>query len=356
MPKLKNNAPTIEESKDKTCTSCGKTKKMRIDFYMSNSKHHSDRRYPVCKVCIKKDLNINEQSSIRSVLLEMNRPFLFNVWSNALIEAEKKNSDPFGLYLKSIQLSYKELTWPDSDVEYVGPLIENKINPTATSDQINILINTNDKRNEEDVVTMLGYDPFVVETAADRIFLFGRLVDFLDESTLEDGFKLPAVVEIVKTFHQIDKINAQLSSIMTDSKSVASNIGGITSLVNAKEKMLKSVLALAKDNGISVNHNNNKSKGSGTLSGIIKTLHENGFDEAQVNLFDIETSEGMLQVADISNRSILNQLQFDENDYVSMLTEQRELIQELDKKVLALEEENRLLKRNEKKQGLGNDK
>ena len=109
--------------------------------------------------------------------------------------------------------------------------------------------------------------------------------------------------------------------------------------------MLKSVLALAKDNGISVNHNNNKSKGAGTLSGIIKQLQEKGFEEAEVNLFDIETCKGMKQVADISNDSIYKQLQFDENDYTDMIMQQREMIRELETRNSSLEETNRVLRK-----------
>jgi hypothetical protein len=104
-------------------------------------------------------------------------------------------------------------------------------------------------------------------------------------------------------------------------------------------------MKLAAENGISVKHNTQKSKGAGTLTGIIKTLQEKGFEEGEVNLFDIETSQGIRQVSDLSNKSIVAQLQFDENDYTSMLMEQREIIQELDNKVMKLEEENRLLKK-----------
>ncbi|KAF6627035.1 hypothetical protein H6F38_23150 [Paenibacillus sp. EKM208P] len=116
------------------------------------------------------------------------------------------------------------------------------------------------------------------------------------------------------------------------------------SLGDAKDKLLKSVLALAKDNGISENHNNKKSKGAGTLSGIIKELQEKGFEEANVNVFDIDTTEGMRQVADISHKSIINQLQFDENDYAEMISEQREKIVTLENDNSTLKEENRNLK------------
>src|SRR5690606_4824362 len=108
--------------------------------------------------------------------------------------------------------------------------------------------------------------------------------------------------------------------------------------------------------GISVKHNNQKSKGAGTLSGIIKTLNEKGIEDGEVNLFDIETAKGMKQVADISNQSIMAQLQFDENDYTSMIMEQRDIIQELDSNVMKLEEENRRMKKELMKyKGLGGD-
>ena len=45
----------------------------------------------------------------------------------------------------------------------------------------------------------------------------------------------------------------------------------------------------------------------------------------------------------IGNKSILEQLQFDENDYISMVKDQRELIQRLQEKLDNVEEENRQL-------------
>jgi hypothetical protein len=63
-----------------------------------------------------------------------------------------------------------------------------------------------------------------------------------------------------------------------------------------------------------------------------------------INLFDIETSDGIRQVADISNENIRKQIMFDENDYSDMLASQRKLIEDMDKKLILAEEDNRLLK------------
>lgn len=339
----------------KKCTKCGVEKYPTKDFYTSNSSNYADKKYPVCKACLLKKINITENEHpndeqvlkrVQEVLLELNRPFMYLIWEKSIEESEKTKKDVFGMYMKNIALSYKKATWKDSEFNSVGKT-EEVGKKQAIPDKVEVVEAPpeEDNQNKNDVLRMLGYNPFEFEPKEDQRHLFNKLVDFLDEGTLEDSFKLPAVIEIVKSFNQLDKINNAISRIMSDVDSFSQNVGSVNSLVGAKDKMLKSVLALAKDNGISVNHNNNKSKGAGTLSGIIKTLQEKGFEEAAVNLFDIETAQGMRQVADLSNQSIMNQLQFDENDYTSMIMEQRELLQKSEDKVISLEEENRKLKK-----------
>jgi hypothetical protein len=345
MTKKKSN--NVEYKK---CLKCERDRNITKEFYMSNSANHLDKRYPICKSCIKSNLNIEENTGFHSeefldlfqnVMLEMNRPFIYSLYSTSVEESKRENKELLGIYLKNVLLNFRTMTWKDSEFSdtknELGIHDDNSSSPT----KVQVL----DNRNKDDVLRMLGYDPFETETKEDRKYLYNRLVDFLDEGTLEDSFKLPAVIEIVKAFNQIDKINKALSIITSDTASLAKNVGGVKSLIDSKEKMLKSVLALAKDNGISVNHNNNKSKGGGTLSGIMKQLQEKGFEEAEVNLFDIETAKGIRQVADLSNQSIVAQLQFDENDYTQMIMEQREIIQEQDSKIMKLEEENRLIKK-----------
>jgi hypothetical protein len=332
------------EQVKKPCTKCEKPKRKNVDFYASLSDLHKDGRYPVCKQCLNNNLDVNNMQQVKDTLLQMNKPFLYYCWASSQEEVSKTGKDLFGIYLKNLSLNYKSLTWKDSEFgesESINSHTELKQeSPEVIED-----------KNKEDVLRMLGYDPFETENPLDKRHLYNKLVDFLDESTLEDSFKLPAVIEIVKSYNQLDKINRAISEITSNVKAISSQTGSVKALIDSKQKMLKAVLDLAKDNGISVNHNNNKSKGAGTLTGIIKSLQEKGFEEAQVNLFDVETAHGIKQVADISNESIKNQLQFDENDYTSMIIDQRELIQELESKVLLLEEENRKFKKSILKSG-----
>jgi hypothetical protein len=336
------------DSTKKECLKCTKIKRFKEDFYLSNSPNHADGKYPLCKDCIRASLKLGEPlsqegiDSIKNVLLEMNRPFIFSLYQSSVEESNRKGRELFGIYLKNIILNHKEWTWLDSEFEFAEKSVVNSSSPEII-DKNNVVVM--DDRSKDDILRMLGYDPFEYENPDDKRLLYNSLVDMLDESTLEDGFKLQASIEIVKGFNQIDKINRAISNITSDVSKLATNSGGIKSLIDSKKNILASLIKLAEENGISVKHNNQKSKGAGTLSGIIKTLQEKGFEEGEVNLFDVETAQGIRQVADLSNQSIVAQLQFDENDYTSMLMEQREIIQELDNKVMKLEEENRLLKK-----------
>lgn len=325
----------------KTCIKCQKSKP-KNKYYMSTSPNYVDNLYPVCKDCLTKDVDFNDMEQVHNLLLELNKPFIFTLWEKSLEEAEKTGRHVFGGYLKNVNLNFKTYTWKDSEFYCDKNEIIEKDNIEITNKSNDLEL---DNRNRVDVLRMLGYDPFEGENPNDKRHLYNKLVDLLDESTLEDGLKLQSVIEIVKGFNQVDKINLAITSITNDITNLSKNTGGIKSLITSKKDILASIMKLAEENGISVKHNNQKSKGAGTLTGIIKQLQEKGFEEAEVNLFDIETAQGIRQVADLSNKSIISQLQFDENDYTNMILEQRELIQDLDAKVVKLDEENRLLKK-----------
>jgi len=352
IPRVKKTvATTPQPKKEKVmfkCVCCGIDKNQDKDFYKSNSLilKANNQRMVVCRQCVI-DLYVylvGKHNDCKIALYFLCRLldvyFESSLYYSAEQQANNSNSNIAQIYFQKCNSlpQYASKTFSES-----SPLDSDK-NINIFETEIKLDTNEEDKRNKEDVIRMVGYDPFENDNPMDKKYLYNTLVDFLDESTLEDSFKLPIVIEIVKSFNQIDKLNQALTLMTSDINNVQSQVGGVKSLFETKDKIYRAILAMAKDNGISVNHANNKSKGAGTLSGIIKQLQEKGFMEVEVNLFDIETCEGMQQVANISNNSILKQLQFDENDYTFMINEQRDLIQNLQKKNTYLEEENRLLK------------
>ena len=75
----------------------------------------------------------------------------------------------------------------------------------------------------------------------------------------------------------------------------------------------------------------------------MKQYRELKFEDAEQDYYDQNKAYGMKITADISNKSLLEQLQLDENDYTDMLNTQRQLIQDSQSRVEDLEEENRQL-------------
>lgn len=329
------------------CISCSKSKEKNANYYnTSNKMYVNTKKLPLCKVCLKDMVNYDDMETVYSILRQFDIMFDIECWESA-VESKMETIGRYMSMANSLS-QFKETGWKDSVFKSAsGTLnIESGVNNNKNLEVIEsespIVINNRDR---DDVIRMLGFDPFIHENPKDRNQLYNRLIDFLDESALEDGFKLQASIEIVLGFNQVDKINQAITNITSDLDKLALSPGGIKSLIDSKKNILASLIKLAEENGISVKHNNQKSKGAGTLTGIIKTLQEKGIEDAELNLFDIETSQGMQQVADISNESIMKQLQFDENDYANMILEQREIIQKLDSKVVKLEEENRLIKK-----------
>lgn len=112
--------------------------------------------------------------------------------------------------------------------------------------------------------------------------------------------------------------------------------------------MINSALALAKDNGISENNNNRKSKGAGTLTGIIKELQEMNLNGSEVNTFDYETNLAIEDIMTRNHQNQLRQLNPDENDWEKEVVHQKELLFNLQKERDNAVEFSRLLKKENK--------
>lgn len=336
------------------CTCCGANKRSS-DFYMSNSVVYRAKKIcQVCKDCVfslAQEL-INESEDIQLGVFRtcryLDMPYLESLFYSSKNEIEAENAleeldgiKVFRKYVKNINSlkQYKGLTFEN------GEMIDKESIEKNKEDIYEESLTERDKQNRSDVLRILGYDPFESENIRDKKYLFNRLVDMLDESTLEDNVKLMSTIEIVKGFNQIDKINEVIANITQDLGKIASNNGGLKTLIDTKKNLMSTVLKIAEDNGISTKFNTNKSKGSGTLTGMIKKLNEIGLSDAEVNLYDIQTANGMEQVAQISHKSIMDQLQFDENDYADMVAWQRDEIYKINKEKDRLEEEVRLLKK-----------
>lgn len=261
----------------------------------------------------------------------------YNEFNNAS-DGNIRHPTLWATYIKNVTSlnQYKGMRWRDGDIfttqqikpdenkETVEKIKEAKLNNEDEAKEIEI--------NRKDVKRLVGYDPFAnYSIEADKPLLYSQLINFIDDETKNDAMKMNAVVEIVQVFNQVQKINDTINDLSIDTRSINTNNGTIKQLAETKSKLLSGANALAKDNGISVNFNNSKSKGANTLTGKMKELDQIGFRSAKINMYDIDYCEGMRQVAEISAKAQVDQIGFDENVMNEISLIRRELVDKLQK-------------------------
>lgn len=345
MGSRKPMATTKEPTPEYVCPHCGKLKK-KTSFYVSSDPAVSIGVAFPCKDCSEKIArNYNEKTgkfgevtlaSLKNALCYLDKPFLETLYDASYNEVHDESlaqpkTNLWAAYIKNVQMvNYKSMRWRDSDIFQDGDTTidsENKIAATMTPEVIDEY-----KTNKKDIIRLIGYDPFANYPAEqDLPVLYAQLISFIDEETKNDGMKMNAVIQIVQAFNQIQKLNDAINELAADTKKLNSNNGTIKQHADTISKLLSGANALAKDNGISVNFNNSKSKGQNTLTGKMKELDLIGFRDAKINMYDIEYCKGMQQVAAISAKAQVDQIGFDENVMMEISNIRRELVDDLQK-------------------------
>ena len=346
------------------CHECGEFKG-KDKFYKSPKT--ASGLIPVCKECLYKigtgyDEKTKETHETRETVIaamkKADLPFLQDLYDNSCnaITNEvsgKKRGTGYSQMITCLQSlpQYFGMTYEQSDFgeqnvnDVTTDVAENfEKKPQKVSEDIEDMY----VKNKRSVLRMLGYDPFIYEEEEDKPLLYSKLVNYFDDSLKDDGFKLEAVIEIVQTFKDVKHINDTLAQYTKQLQTHPEMIATVKSLTQTKKDMLSSALALAKDNGISENNNNRKSKGAGTLTGIIKELQEMDLDGSEVNTFDYETNMAIEDIMTRNHQNQLKQLNPDENDWEKEVIHQKGLLFTLQKERDNAVEFSRLLKKENK--------
>lgn len=351
--KTTSTKKTVVDDRKYLCHYCLKEKK-KDDFYMSTDPLVLTGITSMCKECAKKiALNWDERrqeygtctkASIQEALERLDKPYIESLYNSSYLEwadpnSKRQRTTVWDAYIKNVGLkNYKGMRWRDSDI-YDVYVEKAKQAAKVELDKEDRLpdaylpeVNEEYKTNRRDVIRMTGYDPFAnYPIEEDKPMLYAQVVSFIDEETKNDGMKMNAVIQIVKSFNQISKINDAIDELSSDTMKLNNNNGTIKQLADTVSKLLSGANALAKDNGISVNFNNNKSKGQNTLTGKMKELDLIGFRDAKINMYDIDYCAGMQQVANISCKAQVDQIGFDENVMNEISNIRRELVDTLQK-------------------------
>lgn len=358
-PKKKSMATTNEPIPEYVCPHCGELKK-KSSFYVSTDPAVSIGVAFPCKDCAEKiarryDPRTDEysdvvESSLKSALMYLDKPFVQVLWDSAYKEVhdetlKQPKRNIWTSYIKNVTSlnQYKGKRWRDGDFD--GSHSDEKQGTASVDEYIAPDVAEELERNRRDVVRLVGYDPYEKEQLEDKPLLYAQTVGYLDMGgNNDDAMRTSSVITIVRGFLQIQKLDDMITKAMI---SAAKNGGSaeIKALLDAKKNVSATISQLAEQNCISLKHNKNNTKGENTWTGKVRIMKEMNLREAEVNIFDAETAAGLAQVADISNASILKQINLDENDYVQMLTEQKKTIEKYNKDANEAIEKARLLLR-----------
>lgn len=357
----KKSMTTQQEVADRRflCYCCG-NEMIRSKFYVSTDPFNSVGVTPYCKDCLEKIArNYNNtykefgdvtKTSLMAACERADVPFIESLWESSVNEVGdpsliKPKTNAWAAYIKNVKSlkQYNGKRWRDGDLFKDGVSIsddvEDKIASTMTPEVLDEY-----KTNKRDLIRLIGYDPFAnYPVEQDLPVLYAQIISFIDEETKNDGMKMNAVIQIVQAFNQIQKLNDAINELLADTKKLNSNNGTIKQHSDTISKLLSGANALAKDNGISVNFNNSKSKGQNTLTGKMKELDLIGFRDAKINMYDIDYCKGMQQVAEISAKAQVDQIGFDENVMLEISNIRRELVDDLQKQKDKAVERARLL-------------
>ena len=351
-----------------TCPMCGEAKssvKGASTFYKSlsplyvgiNLKHPEHPWMGFCKECVWSTYNTyynilkDMKKAILITCMKFDIPFNEGDYDGAMKQCvNNQSSHPFKIYMtkvNSLGNFNNSLTGFDPkflfDKETGKDLITNALELEVKDLDYNIKLTEKDLQVKDDVIRLIGYDPFAGYSNFDQKFLYNELITYLDEDLLDDAFKLSQILQLVNNNNQIRKIDLVIATLSNDTKTLISNQGEIKSLSSTKSQIVGSTDKIAKENSISVKNRGDKKTGKSTLGNMMKDLRELKFDKAEQDYYDMSKAYGMKQAADISNQSTLDILKFDDNDLDHMLKLQRELIQDLQQKELDLNEKIRLL-------------
>ena len=328
------------------CFLCGKPKK-KDKFYKNTDPLCESGCSPICMDCARKialriDVNGEEheptKESIIQALRYLNKPFYESLYNSSIQESEnsitgKSKTNAWTSYIKNVSMpQYIGYTFSDSDLFKEKIVYEDeKTTDDVVKGRENQDTYSSFTKNKNDVVRLLGYDPFEKEAISYQPFLYLQLHGFLDssEDANDDMMRTASAISIVRSFLQHSKIDNAVSTYMSDIHKLKNNSATIKSLQQSKKDLTTIIKDLAAESCISLKNNKNAKKGENTWTGKIKKIKDLNLREGEVNGFDIGTCRGMQQVMDMSNASILKALRLDESEWSDMVAEQRQMITNL---------------------------
>lgn len=330
----------VTDLKEFRCVSHGIKPIAMENFYRANegSIYGHLGCIPICKTCLKKKYNAyleqytgDVKFALYNTLRKIDVIFSLDVFHSAMNEAKGKKERVLGIYMKNLNSlpQYKNSVWSFDEsepLEIIKPEEKKSVDEEVSERMNSVKLNERDLQNMNDIIKMVGFDPFSGYTQYDRKFLYEALLPQLDEDIVEDQTALDLILQVLNNSHQIRKIDLYLNTLYKDMTEYQANMSLVGSLTNQKKNIAGINKEMLKNDIFSDKSRNKKS----SLGKVMKYLRELGFEEAEESIFDQLTTKATMDVLDMSHQSIIKQVEWDEVDRAEMFREQRDLIEQLE--------------------------
>lgn len=240
----------------------------------------------------------------------------------------------FTIVLKDVKFKARSFTDSDTIKKNIGEPEE--IAKEEVFDEI-------DLANRREVLQFYHHNPFENESIADQKQLLRDACSMISEDMAEDLPKQRAAISLVRSYLRLDKITEAIQTLSDSPDKTVRNAKDIKTLTEMAQKESAMITQATKDHGFSEKYATARTRGSGSLSAIVKEIEDNGYDAGRVNIYDVKTEKSMRLAADISNASILKQIALGDSEYADIVKRQHIIIQELNEENLRLNEECRLV-------------
>jgi len=334
------------------CDCCG-VPKNESDYYVvyditCNSKIDKSgaRRMHICKDCANKlfayyyavDSGKNADIAMQYTCSALNLYWdvdAFQIVRKQFDESGRKGT-LLGAYIKYINSNAPGMTFMDS------PFLQDGYQQTVyVHDDIGYDWSREDYANREQVVSIVGYDPFDYEdNDDDKKILYTDLLAILDEDIQNDYVKLQSAISIVKSFFKIRKLDEKQHKLETEDASLNDQ----KAVADLKAKELKAITDFAAANGFSERFKTKQSRGENTFTGVLARMDKQKFEKALANRFDVATSASIQQASDASFAAIFKQLNLSESDMFKITSDQLVELRKLRTENIKLQEEVRVAK------------
>ncbi len=334
------------------CTRCGIVpKRPETSFYKKTDGSSvfagQDNRICVCKDCANKIYDeYCEESGLMNGLIRFCCTFNY-YYDKDMAQAMFDNCNfSIGSYIAAVNRSYKGLCFADSldSLASMQPQQDSQDNTkTPAPFDRTTSWTIEDRKNKDNVVALVGYDPFASSgnyTDEQLKFLYNTSAGYITDSVEQDPHKLQNVILMVKTFLQIDTLDKLMTVEMNAS---SPDISLMTSYANMKEKLTSTATRIANENGFSEKTSGKSSQGVNTLSNKMKEMADAKFTLSKVNIHDVNMSESFREIAQMNAKALINEMGMTGDDYARLCAEQRTFVADLQKENDDLEETNRLL-------------